>query len=667
MLGLRWRVVAALLAKEGREVLRDRRTLLLTLVVPAVVYPLLIASMGQMTAAAVASLRARPVTVAVSTNLPPDVLDGLKDADNVTVRESESPEKDVREGEVRAGLEPMPPPPGTSGDGVRMFMDAANDESRAAADRVEQALDKVREQRLQGRLARLGVDEAYLQPLPVEKRNTSAPERMKTYAAARMLPFLLIVLSLVGATAAAVDTTAGERERGTLLTLMTAPVRAGEVAAAKLVTVAGVALAAGLANMLSLGFTLASSMATSMQFSLALSPRLIAGCLLALVPTTLYGAALLLGLAALGRTSREAQTATAPALFIGLGLAAVVAIPGVQAQPMFNALPVAGPALLMRDLLMGDATLPQALTVIVSSLVTLWLLVSFAARVLMSEPMVSSQVSTAAVIRDLSGGTRPTTLSAAILAATLLASTVYVAPWMQRKDLIWGLVGTQLCLAGLGAGLLLALRLDVKSLLGLRLLPPWRAVASAALFGLSLGVPLAMAEAWLVKVSGLEEALKGLEEAFRELFETRLDTVTAVLVLGVMPGIFEELAFRGALQGVLLKVTRARRAVVLQAVIFALAHQSAIRFPPTFVLGIILGLLRLRSGSVVPGMILHTLHNGLVAVVLTATGASATLDEDAVRTLLGDPRLVVGIVVSLLMGTWLLYRTRPRVSDDGRT
>ncbi|MBI5494084.1 MAG: CPBP family intramembrane metalloprotease [Deltaproteobacteria bacterium] len=656
---LRPHVLRALLLKEAREVLRDRRTLLLTLALPTIIYPVFIAGLGEISAAATLSLRARPISVVVAAEVPEDVRRALRAAERVTVRAG-APEEEVRAGLAEAGVGARPRPRGDHA--LVVYVDRSRDESSAAAERVNRAIARARDARLQARVAALGIPREDVEPLPAEQRNVSSGERMRSYMASRMLPFLLIVLSLVGATATAVDITAGERERGTLLTLLSTPVHAAEVAAAKLVTVAAVALASGLVNVVALALTLTSSLGQgAAEFSAGLDARLLLGTMAALLPTSLYGAALLLGLAALGKTTKEAQASTAPALFLALGLSAVSIVPGVRANLMLDALPVAGPALLMRDLVMGDATLGQGLAVLISSALTLWLMVAFAARVLMSEPMLSAHLSASAVLRELGGDRRPTPLTAALVASLLLGVVVYAGPALQGADLPLGLLGTLALLAACPLLLLRGLGLLSGPLLGFGRRPDGGALAAAVLWGLALLLPLSAGTRALVRLMGMDEAAEALEEALRALMEGQQHGGMALLLVGLAPGFLEEVAFRGALQGVLLRVTTPGRAVLAQAVAFGLAHLSVIRFPGTFAVGLLLGALRWRSGSIWPGVLMHSLHNGLATALVVLGVAAEGGDDELPAALLG------GCVAALVAGGWLLQRVRPPVSDVGRT
>ncbi len=89
---------------------------------------------------------------------------------------------------------------------------------------------------------------------------------------------------------------------------------------------------------------------------------------------------------------------------------------------------------------------------------------------------------------------------------------------------------------------------------------------------------------------------------------------SAFLLTSLMPGIFEEVAFRGFVQGRLARLLGAREALLLSAGLFAVAHLSPAVFPSHFLMGLALGAIRHRTGSLYPGMAAHALWNALVLV-----------------------------------------------------
>jgi hypothetical protein len=85
-----------------------------------------------------------------------------------------------------------------------------------------------------------------------------------------------------------------------------------------------------------------------------------------------------------------------------------------------------------------------------------------------------------------------------------------------------------------------------------------------------------------------------------------------VLLIAVQPAIFEELAFRGVIQTSLAGVLGSTEALWVTALMFGILHLSIVSLPHLLVMGLALGLLRKRTGSLYPGMLLHFAHNFLV-------------------------------------------------------
>src|SRR5262249_5135093 len=83
-------------------------------------------------------------------------------------------------------------------------------------------------------------------------------------------------------------------------------------------------------------------------------------------------------------------------------------------------------------------------------------------------------------------------------------------------------------------------------------------------------------------------------------------------VFALLPAICEEAAFRGYILSRLLRRFRPRTAVILSSFLFALFHMNVFQFMPSFFLGIVLGLLTIRSQSLLPAILFHLLHNGVL-------------------------------------------------------
>jgi membrane protease YdiL (CAAX protease family) len=117
-----------------------------------------------------------------------------------------------------------------------------------------------------------------------------------------------------------------------------------------------------------------------------------------------------------------------------------------------------------------------------------------------------------------------------------------------------------------------------------------------------------IAERWL---SG-QETSEAIEEA---LFPPDIPIGVLILLVSVFPALCEELLFRGALLRAFRPRLGAVGAVLLSAALFAIMHVYPAQMLPTFVFGLVLGALALRSGSVVTSMLVHLVHNATIAAV----------------------------------------------------
>jgi ABC-2 type transport system permease protein/sodium transport system permease protein len=137
--------------------------------------------------------------------------------------------------------------------------------------------------------------------------------------------------------------------------------------------------------------------------------------------------------------------------------------------------------------------------------------------------------------------------------------------------------------------------------------------------------------------------------------------------MAVVPGVFEELFFRGFLFTSLRMKLTPWRTIAATAVLFGLFHVVAAttlapeRFLPSVFLGLVLGWVRERTGSVLPCMVLHAIHNGLLLSIaywrdeLAARGIGVEESSHLPALWLGLSGL--GVVVAVAM---MVIATRDR-------
>jgi len=195
-------------------------------------------------------------------------------------------------------------------------------------------------------------------------------------------------------------------------------------------------------------------------------------------------------------------------------------------------------------------------------------------------------------------------------------------------------------------------------------LPPWRSGA----FGFALGV--ANFFALVIPTQFLAQSIApqawrdqwDMTNLFKNQTPLELGAIIAAVVLAAP--VCEEFVFRGMLQRGLAAAINPRAAAVLSAFIFSAFHLDPVGFAARFELGLVFGLLFLRTNSLWPGILAHAANN-LISTVLYF-GFNGAQTADAERTSWRAVLTVALFGLALLAGLAALVRTEPSVLQPAR-
>jgi sodium transport system permease protein len=528
--------------------------------------------------------------------------------------------------------------------------DNANVHGNRAQLAVAKAAEKYNHELVLERLGNAGLGEIDLAPLQLDTSTLAQPAETIRTQFAGIIPMILVVFAALGAFYPAIDLIAGERERGTLETLLSWPVRRRDLFLGKLLVTCTAAVVSVLLNLTSLGITMALVVRQIAAADATLGDAISTGvgtfalCLGVLLPLTLTMGALSLALAGLATSAKEAQNYLSPMLLVVLVAAMVAAIPDTRPSLALDLIPITGSVLALKECLHGHAIPWFHLLISTGASIALaTVVVGWATRLLDDERFCYPGLVRAGWGRFRTWGKGPSVpnglevmgvFAVAVGGMTMGASLFQhaPAPILVAVPLLLFVATPALLHCWLGA---------YRPAEVLRLTrPPGHAIARA-LAAIPFAILLSLA------IGNLQPAAPPSDNTAFEAIVTELHgygPIIELICLAVIPGICEELLCRGTLLSGLSRGTGAAGGVLLSAFLFACLHMSPYRFVPQFSLGIFLAVLALRYRSLFPCVILHAGHNAGVLLLSDIPGVSDVLEKLPPFAALG-----VGI-----LGLWVL-------------
>jgi len=248
------------------------------------------------------------------------------------------------------------------------------------------------------------------------------------------------------------------------------------------------------------------------------------------------------------------------------------------------------------------------------------------------------------------GRTRLPAALAPIVVVLGMGAMAVVAPFALALGLRPALAISETALIAPGLLALAAFRVPLARGLGLRPIPSRTTLLvvalAAAMWVASLGLFEVQYALW-APPPGYLETFQRLHEALRP--RDAADALVSVLAIAAAPAICEELLLRGVVLPALLPALGGAGAIVTSAALFALIHWDLYRAAFTFALGLALGILRVRTGSLGAPILAHALVNTITFVAAPLTEDNLAGGLPPPRPALGLSLLSVGAVITVLL------------------
>ena len=482
-----------------------------------------------------------------------------------------------------------------------------------------------------------------LNPPLVQHLDASDAEMKRAVVWSKILPFVLLVWALTGAFYPAIDLCAGEKERGTLETLLCSPARRREIVWGKLLTVMCFSIGTALLNLASMHTTASivmsqfSGLGTGDMFA-ALGPLPIHSMgwlILLVIPISAMFSALALAVACLARSTKEGQYYLMPLLLVGMPLVMLPMIPGVVLSAGTSIVPVTGAVLMSRALMDGEYmhALLHLPTVATVTILCCLLAVRWAVRQFESESVMFRDSERANLSQWVQNVWRqredtPTPNESILCGLLILVCLFFGRLSLGGLPLNWqSIVQSTLVIQ---IGMILAPALIMAALLtrsirtSLRLTFP---NASEMAVAFLLAISLHPSYAAFASMVGAEYKLGEQTIDMLSQFDSILAATpiwSVLLVLALLPAVCEELVFRGFVFAGLLRNGGHVRAILLSSLLFGLSHGVLQQTITASTIGLLLGWLAYRTGGVACTIVFHCVHNSLSMLLATHSSRNAS-------------------------------------------
>ena len=354
--------------KELVDSLRDTRTLISTIAVPLLLMPLLTIGLGVVTVRQVGQAREEiPKVMILGAEDSPNLRAELAKLEGVQIVPQEPDyAEEISSKQIRAAVqipegfdaklaagEPM---------SVRIYMYEGELKSGFGADRMQNFFRDLRERAIRERLQARQLPESLIRPFDIKQQNVAPPEKVGGAILGGLVPYFVILLCLTGAMYPAMDLTAGEKERGTIETILCSPVSRTHLVLGKFLMVLTASVAtAGLSIIsMTVSFVVGKKLlqgvgsgAAGQIIQITMTGKAVLSVFIMVLPLAVLFSAALLAIALFAKSFKEAQSYISPLMIVVVLPAVAAVLPGVELNTTLALVPVLNTSLVSKEIMTG--------------------------------------------------------------------------------------------------------------------------------------------------------------------------------------------------------------------------------------------------------------------------------------------------------------------------
>ena len=663
-------MIKAIFKKEMIDILRDKKTLFMGIILPIILYPVLMIVMTQILSSSMNSISNKDINIAFSKEPSSSLISIIDNYDDETdskinIIESQSYIKELEDGRLDAYLEIDE---NNNIENYYIYINSSKENSSTVSIKLEEILNTYKLSLTERELNNNGLDvNKILEPIVFETRDVAKTEEIAGFFLGQVLPIILIIGVLLGAIYPAIDSMAGEKERGTLETLFTLPISNLELVMGKYMAVSFCAIVTAVLNILSILLTisylfLSGSIVEGLEISKFNINELILPIIITLLCVCLFAmviSAVSMCVCSFAKSFKDAQNYITPVMFLVLIPSYVSMIPNMKLDSTTAIIPVVNISLLIKSVLSFNSNIGLIAMVFMSNFAFVILAVILLSKIFNSEEILFGSSKSFSFLErrsNIKKGTMPSQSDGVIMYAFGLVLLIYVGSLVQIKFGMAGLAITQIMIISLPLLFAYYIKSNFKKVFNLKLPTIKQIFGAISLWIGTYTIVMLITQLLLYLFPQSMEVVEGLNEAL--FIEDSL--LLNILIVACMPAVCEEIFFRGFLLSAFRNNKKSyKSAIIITGILFGFMHMDFIRMIPTGILGISFAYAVCKTNSIFIGMIMHFLNNGLAVLVSHYTANLELAKEGSEVVALTFNQVMIYLIIGLLfitLGSRLLKR-----------
>lgn len=372
---MNWRDTSLVFAKELKDTLRDRRMIISMIVVPMIIMPAIMFGFAAVMVKVVKKARAETPTVMIlGGEDSPGIVGRLQALETVeVVPATDDYASRISDKKLRAAVRIPEGFDAALGTGttpeVKIYHYEGEMKSGFAAQALDRFFREVRDSQVAGAVAAKGLPENFTRPFDIRRENVAPPEKVGGNLFGGFVPYIIIILCLTGAMYPAIDLTAGEKERGTMETILCSPIKRLDLVLGKFLLVMTASLATVAFAILSMGLSFmiggpivgkmmdggakAAGAAAAGGLPFTIDPVGVLAVFALVIPVSIFFAGLLLAISLFAKSYKEAQSYVSPMMILAIVPAIAAFLPGFELNTALALVPVLNISLVSKEILTG--------------------------------------------------------------------------------------------------------------------------------------------------------------------------------------------------------------------------------------------------------------------------------------------------------------------------